>query len=113
MQSSNVCPVCNASFSRRDNMLRHQINKHSEITENFQPRIQYTHATLKEPSIMTSTPLNRPQFKFQHPCSILLTGPSGSGKTVLTKNIICDKWIDDPLKELSGVTDNTSHYTTM
>ena len=92
MQNSNICPVCNTSFSRRDALLRHKKNKHSEITENYPPGIPFE--TSKELSIMT--PLNRPQFKFQHPCSVVLTGPSGSGKSVLTKKILCQSFIQPP-----------------
>ena len=92
MQNSNVCPVCNISFSRRDVMLRHKRNIHSEISENHPPGIPLDKLT--EPSL--KTPLNMSHFKFQHPCSIMLTGPSGCGKTVLTKKIICDSLIDDP-----------------
>ena len=34
-------------------------------------------------------------FKFQHPCSIVLSGPSGCGKSVLTKQIICEDLIEE------------------
>ena len=37
-----------------------------------------------------------PDFKFQHPCSVVLTGPSGSGKSVLTKKVLCQGFIKPP-----------------
>ena len=40
--------------------------------------------------------LGPPNFKFQHPCSLVLTGPSGSGKSVLTKKVLCQGFIKPP-----------------
>ena len=68
----NHCSSCNQDFSRRDVMLRHMRNVHSDVKNND---------PLKPLDISSS-------MTFIHPFSMVLSGPSFSGKTRWTSDLL-------------------------
>ena len=71
------CQVCHLSFSRSDNMLRHQ---------------RYAHQNADK-TLPGETSSHKASFRFAHPFAMVVTGPSGSGKTHWTRQLLKSSFI--------------------
>ena len=71
------CLICDQSYSRRDELRRHERNVHGSGK-----------------NIDQSQPLK--EITFQHPFSMMVTGPSGSGKTEWTRQLLLTSLIHPP-----------------
>ena len=76
------CPVCEKSFSRKDNMQRHMSNKHGNPV--FNPNY-----SAPNPMYSMQNPTEKCQrFRFMHPFTCMVAGMTGSGKTVYVKSLL-------------------------
>ncbi len=73
---STKCPDCNQEYSRKDAMLRHQRQKHSDTQEAIQayPRDCEAHPP---PQRAYPPQPQQQQFVFQHPFTANISGPTG------------------------------------